>query len=58
MTVLIGRVVGENDDGITLFIPKDIHGEFHLEGGEQFFTLCFVRPDDDGNLAAWIPWEE
>jgi hypothetical protein len=54
--VRIARVVGENEEGLTLFVPKDMQGEFHLEGGEKFLTLVFVHSTEDG-MQAWLPWE-
>ena len=56
--IKIGRVVGENEDGITLFIPKDMEGRFHLDGGEEFLTVVFFKNDGTGGLTAWTPWEE
>lgn len=57
--IRVARVVGENEDGLTLFVPKDENGEFHLEGGEKFLTMIFTRQDPAGRGAVtWIPWEE
>jgi hypothetical protein len=53
----VARVVGENNDGLTLFVPKDENGAFHLEGGERFLTLIFTKTDG-GGMKTWIPWEE
>lgn len=55
--VTIGKVVGENEDGITLFIPKDLEGEFHLTEGDTFLSLLFVKTDGHGGMMPWTPWE-
>jgi hypothetical protein len=54
--ITIGRVVGENDDGITLFIPKDIHGTFHLSENDTFLSLLFVKTDGHKGMMPWCPW--
>lgn len=54
--VAIGRVVGENEDGITLFVPKDIHGTFHLSENDTFLSLIFVKTDGRGGMMPWTPW--
>lgn len=57
--VRIARVVGETDEGLTLFVPKDLTGTFHLEGGESFLTLIFVHQEGaDPGLATWLPWKD
>lgn len=56
--IKIARVVGENEDGLTLFVPKDMDGEFHLDGGERFLTILFIKQDGPGRRRAWTPWEE
>lgn len=56
--VTIGRVIGENEDGITLFIPKDLDGEFHLDGGETFLSLIFVKSNGRGGIMTWTPWAD
>lgn len=56
--ITIGRVVGENDDGITLFIPKDIHGTFHLTEGDAFLSLLFIKTDGHGGMMPWTPWAD
>lgn len=58
--VHISRVVGEDEHGITLFVPKSEDGIFHLEGGEKFLTMMFLRSsgDEDGTLEIWTPWED
>jgi hypothetical protein len=55
--VRIARVVGENEEGLTLFVPKNMDGEFHLEGGEKFLSMIFVHNAGNGELKAWLPWE-
>jgi hypothetical protein len=56
--VRIARVVGENEDGLTLFVPKDEQGEFHLEGGERFLTMIFTHQNPHTRkMETWIPWE-
>lgn len=54
--VTIGRVVGENEDGITLFVPKDVHGTFHLEENDTSLSLAFVKTDGHGGIMPWTPW--
>jgi hypothetical protein len=56
--VQIARVVGETEEGLTLFVPKDLDGVFHLEGGEAFLSIMFVRNDGHGGIAVWVPWEK
>jgi hypothetical protein len=55
--VQIAKVVGENEDGLTLFVPKDMSGTFHLSEGDRFLTLVFMKTDGVGSVKAWIPWE-
>lgn len=56
--VRIARVVGESDEGLTLFVPKDEQGKFHLEGGERFMTLIFVHQEQRSKkMETWLPWE-
>lgn len=54
--ISIGKVIGENDDGITLFVPKNIHGTFHLEENDTFLSLLFVKSDGHRGMMPWIPW--
>lgn len=54
--VAIGKVIGENEEGITLFVPKDIHGTFHLTEGDTFLSVLFVKTDGDGGMMPWCPW--
>lgn len=56
--ITIGKVIGENEDGITLFIPKDLSGEFHLDGGDTFLSLLFVKTDGYGGRMPWCPWAD
>jgi hypothetical protein len=59
--VQIAKVVGESEQGMTLFVPKDLRGEFKLsEDAEnnKFLTVLFIHKDDrSGNMESWIPWE-
>ena len=61
--VRVARVVGESDDGITLFVPKDENGVFNVEPGEdgkpvQFLTIIFTKAAElgKGRLETWLPW--
>ncbi len=54
----IGKVIGENDEGITLFVPKDLGGTFHLEGGDTFLSLLFVKSNERDGMMAWCPWAD
>lgn len=51
-------IEGENEDGITLFIPKDLQGEFHLTENDTFLSLIFVRADGRGGMMPWTPWAD
>jgi len=54
--VRIARVVGESEDGLTLFVPKDMQGSFHLEGGERFLTMIFVHQEQvTKKMETWLP---
>lgn len=55
--IRVAKVVGENEEGMTLFVPKDMTGEFHLEGGEKFLTFIFTH-QVNGQMKTWLPWEE
>lgn len=55
--VRIARVVGENEDGLTLFVPKSMDGEFHLTEDDAFLTMLFAKNDGEGRLQTWLPWE-
>lgn len=62
--VRIARVVGETDEGLTLFVPKDMQGKFDLTPGEdgepvQFLTFIFTKQVDGepGQIQTWLPWE-
>lgn len=54
--VRVAKVVGENDDGLTLFVPKDMTGSFHIESGDRFLTMIFVH-QADGAMETWVPWQ-
>lgn len=56
--VSISKVVGENEEGITLFIPKDMNGMFHLTEGDTFLSLIFVKTDGRGGMMPWTPWAD
>lgn len=56
--IVIGKVVGENDEGITLFIPKDEHGEFTLQENDTFLSVLFIKANGRGGMMPWIPWEK
>lgn len=56
--VHIAKVVGESDEGLTLFVPKDEHGVFHLEEGDEFLTIRFIKADGRGSVTSWTPWDE
>lgn len=56
--VRIAKVIGENEEGLTLFVPKDMSGTFHLTEGDAFFTMMFVKNDGEGSLFPWLPWDE
>lgn len=54
--IRIAKVVGENEDGMTLFVPKNMNGVFKLTDGDRFLTMMFIHqvgPD----MEAWLPWE-
>lgn len=55
--IRLSKIVGENEDGMTLFIPKSDQGSFEIKEGDQFLTLVFVKPDPNGGVMAWTPWE-
>lgn len=54
--VRIAKVVGENEEGLTLFVPKDMTGKFTINEGDEFLTMMFVRQEDD-TMITWLPWE-
>ena len=60
--VRIAKVIGENDDGLTLFVPKDMTGRFKIAEGDAFLTVVFVRPrgrDVTGaRVTPWLPWDD
>lgn len=57
--IMIGKVVGENEDGITLFIPKDMDGGvFQLTEGDTFLSLIFVKTDGNHGMIPWMPWAD
>jgi hypothetical protein len=56
--VRIAKVVGENHDGMTLFVPKDMDGTFNLTAGDRFLTMIFVHQTQGAEMETWIPWED
>lgn len=56
--IRIAKVVGENEEGLTLFVPKDEEGVFHLTEGDEFLTVMFVKNGGEGSLTPWVPWKE
>lgn len=67
--MLVGRVLHEDDDFITMEIGKRDEVVFHLQqndegetvGGDQFYFLLFVTNQDTfpaGTVRIWKPWEE
>lgn len=55
--IKIAKVVGENEDGLTLFVPKDMEGVFHLNEGDKFLSIVFVKSEAPGRVVSWVPWE-
>lgn len=55
--IRIAKVVGENEEGLTLFVPKDMDGTFHISDGDRFLSLLFVKADGHGGVRVWVPWE-
>lgn len=55
--IRIAKIVGENDEGLTLFVPKDMEGVFELTEGDKFLTMMFLKGEADGSLTPWLPWE-
>lgn len=57
--VLIGRVLHEDAEFLTLQVPKSLQTELHLAEGDTFYTLCFLHQTaPSGPLVPWRPWEE
>jgi hypothetical protein len=54
----VGRVLHEDDEYLTLEIPKDMHKSITLEDGDRFLTLIFVHVSETGTVETWVPWEE
>lgn len=55
--VRIAKVVGESEEGLTLFVPKSMDGVFSLTEGDKFLTLLFAKTDGAAGLETWVPWE-
>lgn len=63
--LLVARVLNEDNDFITLEVGKRNDVSFTLQrdennevvGGDQFYTLIFVRADG-GEPEVWKPWED
>lgn len=54
----IAKVVGESDEGMTLFIPKVREGRFKITKGDRFYTLVFLKDIGNGDVRPFTPWEE
>lgn len=56
--IRVAHVIDENEDMITVEIPKSDKHTFNLEDSDkkEFYTMLFVRKIED-NLAVWLPWE-
>lgn len=54
--IRIAKIIGENEDGISLFVPKDMGGTFEIEADDRFLTLLFIHQVDN-EMVAWLPWE-
>lgn len=65
MSLLVSRVLNEDDDFITLEVAKHDRVTFHLQqdadgetvGGDKFYTVVFVHNDGSGKAVPWLPWE-
>jgi hypothetical protein len=65
-TLLVGRVLSEDDDFITMEIGKHDAVTFHLQqndegetvGGDRFLTVVFVHNDGSGKAVPWVPWAD
>lgn len=63
--VLVGRVLSETRDHVTLEVGKHEGAKFTLQqdengetvGGDQFYTLLMCRTEN-GALVPWLPWGE
>lgn len=59
--VRIAKVIGENDEGVTLFVPKEMDGKFKIAEGDEFLTMVFVRPQGrdvtGARVVPWLPWD-
>lgn len=53
--ITIGRVVSQDDDFVMLEVPKSITEELHIEQGDEFLTVIFVR-NRNGAVESWNPW--
>lgn len=61
----IGRVLHEDDSFVTMEIAKNDEVTFHLQqndegetvGGDQFFTIVFLRTDGRGHATVWNPFD-
>ena len=57
--IRIAKVIGENEEGMTLFVPKDEHGSFQLEEGDRFLSIIFVKnTGTPGEMETWVPWRD
>lgn len=61
----VGRVLSDEGDRVILEIGKTDEASFSLEHFElagsskpaRFYTLVFMRVDDEGTLSIWEPFE-
>lgn len=54
--IRIAKVIGENEDGMALFVPKNMNGVFELADGDRFLTMMFIH-QVGSDMEAWLPWE-
>jgi hypothetical protein len=62
--LLVGRVLHQDDDFITIEVGKRLDVTFHLQqndegetvGGDEFLTLAFMHDVGGGRAKPWIPW--
>jgi hypothetical protein len=56
--LVVGRVLHEDDDLVTMEVGKRDDVTFHLQQDDRFFTLVFIKSEKDGTARTWKPWEE
>lgn len=54
--LFVGKLIEDKGDRVILEIGKSDLAEFNIEGGEQFFVLCFVDTKKKP-LRDWNPFE-